>query len=245
MVRKIVGILLLFIPLAAFARTYKLEGKVGDKYAIVIELEETQNGFYSGKYAYSSTLRKNGNAACSWLYIEPDRESPYYEWVVRDCNGKIVEIWRDINFRDHKYLTARMSNTQGKTYDISARAVGQSSVNEPLNSFFKQHIGEYASEFDMFEDGRVKSRLKNLLGLSDFRDLKEIYQVQTPLEYHNRMYWGSGFMAHLCCDPAAIWAYDTSANAFYIWIRKDGRDHWWSETGKVPLEFKELVSDNF
>lgn len=52
-------------------------------------------------------------------------------------------------------------------------------------------------------------------------------------------------MAHQCCDPATVWAYDTYSNSFYVWIRKDDRDYWWSESGDIPIKFREIVSERF
>ena len=237
--------LMLWLPLAMSAATYRLEGMVGGKYPIVIELEETQKGLYSGRYAYNLTLKRDGDAACSWLYIKPDQESPYSEWIITDCKGKVEERWYNVNFIDHQHLTARMKNVKGKVYDIEASIAGQSDTKIPLNSYFKQHLGEYASDFNLLSDSRIAKRFEDFMGILNFDALKEIYQVQVPIEYAKGMFWSYGFMPHQCCDPVAIWAYDTQNNSFYVWIRKNDRDYWWSESGNVPFEFKELVDATF
>lgn len=79
----------------------------------------------------------------------------------------------------------------------------------------------------------------------NFDLMRSYYQTQTPIEYTNGMFWASGFKAHQCCDPAVVWAYDGRNNSFYVWIRKDGRDYWWSESGSIPYEFRELVNEKF
>lgn len=84
-----------------------------------------------------------------------------------------------------------------------------------------------------------------MLGCTDYAALKEIYQTQGDMEYSKGMFCGSGYMAYQCCDPATVWAYDTYNNAFYVWIRQDGRDRWWSETGSVPIKFREIVTERF
>ncbi|MBD5232157.1 MAG: hypothetical protein HDS66_08425 [Bacteroidales bacterium] len=233
------------LPLLTQADVYKLNGTVDGKYPIVIELEDLGDNLFSGRYAYESTLNRDGDEDCSWLRIYPNLSTPYAKWDVTDCNGKIVETWSNPSFTGRKYFSARMTNIKGKSYDIVATLVGQSNVNEPLTSYFRQHIGEYVSDFDMFKENRVQTRLENLMGIFNYNAITDIYEVQVPIEYNNGMYWASGFMAHMCCDPAAIWAYDTYENSFYIWIRKDDQEYWWSETGKIPYKFREIVNESF
>lgn len=239
------GLVLVVWPLLVAAKSYRLEGKIGDKYPIVIELEETERGLFSGKYAYTSTLKRDGDVRCSWLTIKPASDAPYYQWVIRDCNGKVVENWYDVSFSDGKYLSARMTNSRGKTYDVAATVAGQSKANEPLDSYFRQHVGDYANEFNLFGNERVRTRLQKMMGAGNFKTFLDIFQVQVPIEYRKGMYWSSGFMPHQCCDPATIWAYDSSQNTFYVWIRKDDRDYWWSENGSISFNFRELVESEF
>ena len=60
----------MIIPFSALAQSlYKLDGKIGGKYPVVIELEEFEEGLFSGQYAYTSTLRKSGDNVYSWLLI--------------------------------------------------------------------------------------------------------------------------------------------------------------------------------
>lgn len=242
---KLIVILFLMPFLSAVAKTYQLEGMIGGKYSIVIELEEFDQGLFSGRYAYLSTLRKNGDIGCSWLSINPSHDSPYSEWVVKDCKLDWAETWYNVRFCDRKHLTARMKNAKGKYYDVVATVKDESSVGAPLNAYFKQHIGDMVCDFDMFNDHRVKSRLIDFMGVEPYSALKNIYQTQGDIEYSKGMYWGSGFMVHQCCDPATVWAYDTGNNSFYVWIRIDGKDYWWSESGNIPYEFRELVDSAF
>lgn len=222
----------------------KLEGTIGGQYPIVIELEEHEDGFISGRYAYKSTLRKNGDVECSWLSINPSYNNPETQWTIRDCKPHAVEEWFNVNFNDHKHLTARMKNTKGKTYDVVANVVSQGN-KENLTTYYKQHIGDNVCDFDMFNDLPVKSRLVSLMGNTSYSFLKKIYQTQVGIEYSKGMFFAYGFMAHQCCDPATVWAYDTYTNSFYVWIRKDGKDYWWSESGNVPFKFSEIVNERF
>lgn len=241
--RKLI-ISLFLIPLMAYAKTYKLEGTIGGQYPIVMELEEYDDGLIGGRYAYKTTLQKYGDTECSWLDINPSYTNPRTQWTIRDCQPDVVEEWYNVNFKDRKHLSARMKNIKGKTYDVVAAVTGLAK-NESMTPYYKQNVGEMVCNIDMFNDLRVKSRLINLMGNSDYNFLKEIYQTQGDIEYSKGMYWGSGFMAHQCCDPATVWAYDTDNDCYYIWIRKDDRDYWWSESGSVPYKFNELVNSRF
>lgn len=244
--KTFIEILLTLLPLLASAQVvYKLKGKIGDKYSIIIELRQSGDGLLSGQYAYLSTLRKNGDVDCSWLQISPSYESPYSAWSIINCKFESVEDWYNVTFKDRKHLTARIKNAQGDSYGVTATVVEQRKRDEPLNSYFKQHIGEMVEKFDMFNDIRIKERLQYVMGTESYFALKEIYQVQGPFEYRMGMFCGAGFMAHQCCDLATVWAYDTDNNSFYIWIRKDSQDYWWSESGNVPYKFRELVNDAF
>lgn len=240
--------LLSFLSLSVSAQKYKLEGKIGDKYSIVIELQNMGDGIFNGRYAYNSTLRRDGNVNCSWLNISPSQDAPYSEWVVTDCKGNKAEVWYNIRFSDNKYLSARMINVKGRSYDVTATVTGASSnhsqtQSQSLEAYYKEHLSDYAGVFHMFKDKRIADRLQKMMGASDFEALKNISQVETPIQFNNGMFWASGFKAHQCCDPITVWAYDSYTNNFYVWIRKDDREYWWSESGNVPLKFRELVNN--
>lgn len=223
------------------AAVYKLEGMVGGKYAIVIELEKHDDGMCSGRYAYKSTLAKSGNIDCSWLQINPNFDNPYSVWDVRDCKLNPVETWYNVKFNDGKRLTCSMKNTKGKVYNIVANVVSSSIQSPSWIDYFRSHIGDSPSTIGLFSDPSVQGRLEDLMGANTFEYFTYIYQVQGGIEYTKGMYWGSAFMAHQCCDPATVWAYDADYDLFYVWIRKDGKDYWWSESGNVPYKFQELV----
>lgn len=238
-------VLVAFMAIGSFAKTYKLEGTVGGQYPIVIELEEFEDGLFSGRYAYKSTLRKNGNVKCSWLDINPSYENPTSKWDIRDCKAEPVETWYNVKFTGGKRLTCKMKNSKGKVYDIVATVTTSSAISPSMISHFKSHIGDSASDFGMFSDPSIAGRLEDMMGANNFNYMTSIYQVQGGIEYTKAMYWGSGFVAHECCDPATVWAYDSDNDSFYVWIRKDGKDYWWSESGNIPFKFQELVSSRF
>lgn len=226
------------------AQAYKLEGTIGGKYPIVVELEEYDDGFISGRYAYKSTLEKNGEGECSWLSINPSYENPTGQWDIRDCKPEHVETWKNVRFNGNT-LTAKMTNIRGKSYTVSASVVATPSAIADLTSYFKQHIGDYVYDFDMFHNQEINRRLDKLMPNGNFDLMQSYYQTQTPIEYTEGMFWASGFMAHQCCYPAVVWSYDSNCNSFYVWIRKNGQDYWWSESGTIPYKFRELVNEKY
>lgn len=138
-----------------------------------------------------------------------------------------------------------MKNTRGKSYDVVATVTQQTPMDASLTPYYKQHIGEMVCDFDMFNYLPIKFRLIDCMGIENYFALKEIYQTQGDIQYSKSMFWGSGYMAHQCCDPATVWAYDTDNNSFYVWIRQDGQDYWWSESGNIPIKFHEIVGETF
>lgn len=72
----VVGVIPCWTPSITAQTVYKLDGKIGGKCPIVIELEEFDDGLFSGWYVYKSTLQKSGDVVCSWLLINPSHENP-------------------------------------------------------------------------------------------------------------------------------------------------------------------------
>ena len=244
--KRLIALIAGLIPAIGIAGpVYRLEGKIGGTYPVVIELEEFDDGLYSGQYAYKSTLSKSGDVVCSWLMLNPGYRDPANTLSARDCSIEPVESWDNVVFGGGRQLTADMTNVRGKSYDVKATVVKHGDTSKSLLPYYKEHIGEMVYDMDMFNELSIKFRLINLLGWETYFRLKEIYQTQGEYEYHYSMFWGSGFMAHECCDPAAVWAYDTNNNSFYIWMRENGSDRWWSESGNIPYKFQELVNNIF
>lgn len=133
---------------------------------------------------------------------------------------------------------ASVENSVSKTTSKTKRA---GSTSTSLKSYFQQHAGDYAHEIGMLNNATVKARLTKLLGAQNFQLFKSIYQTCVPIEFRSWMYWSYGFQAHNCCDPIAVWAYDINNNAFYVWMKIDAQEYWWSDTGTVPGNFQDLV----
>lgn len=230
---------------SAMERVYKLEGTIGGTTPVVIELEEFEEGLFSGWFAYKSVLKKNGDKLCCWYTLNPSHDDPVRQWDILDCKIEPSGSWQNVKFDDGKRLTAKFKNKQGKYLDVAATVTGQIQEYVLLNAYYKKHIGEMVCDIDMFNYLPIKFRLIDCMGLTNYFAMKGIYQTQGDIEYRRGMYWGSGYKAHECCDPAVVWAYDTDNNSFYVWIRNNGHDNWWSESGTIPIKFKEIVNETF
>lgn len=239
----IFSIVLIALPLLSFARTYKLEGMIGGEQPIVIELEEHYNGLFSGRYARK--LDRPGFFDCDWFALHPSYEKPVEVWSISDCNLNPAGEWYGIQFSDRQNLFCKMKDGNGRTLAVVAHVTESSPESPSTISFFKEHIGDCPADMGLFSDPSIQEVFEDIMGESNFNYFAYIFQVQGPIEYNGGMFWSSGFMAHQCCDPAALWAYDRYSDNFYIWIRKDGQDYWWSQSGSVPYKFQELVSRNF
>lgn len=233
---------------AGYAYQITLEGKADGKYAIIVEIDRNTNGSFSGRYAYKSTINRQGrNNPATWLYIMPDYYSTT-DYTITDSKGAVQEEWSNAHLSQsgNSYsLSASVINSRGKTFDIQAGSSNSGSNSQSLTSLFKKNLGNYASDFNMFSNPQIVARLKNLMGAQNFNIMKGIYQTEHPIEYQNGMFYANAFVAHQCCDPATVWAYDSHNNKFYVYIIKDGREYWWSETGNTEFKFHELVENTF
>lgn len=89
---------LVLLALSAKAYELTLEGKAAGKYPIVMEVDRDFNGALTGRYAYLSTLKREGrDKKSSWLYITPNGYSGE-NYIVKDSRGNIQEVWSNAEF---------------------------------------------------------------------------------------------------------------------------------------------------
>lgn len=123
-------------------------------------------------------------------------------------------------------------------------AVGENAVDgyKDLRSYFANHIGEYAYEFNLFENPTVVSRLENLVGEEEFKYLvNDVYQTQTPIEYNNGMFHASGFQKHMGGNPGMVWAYNPQLDAFYVYLNDNNKVRVWAGSPDGLANFSEII----
>ncbi|MDE6339833.1 MAG: hypothetical protein K2K97_08625, partial [Muribaculaceae bacterium] len=107
------------------AYQFTFDGEAANKYPIVIEVDRNANGSIVGRYAYKSTLKRQGrNNRTSWLYIRPDGNSKS-NYIITDAQGNVQEYWTDATFwRDGNvnYFDVAVRNNRGNTFGIHAHS---------------------------------------------------------------------------------------------------------------------------
>lgn len=133
----------LFCFLSGYAYQFTFDGEADNKYPIVIEVDRTSNGAITGRYAYKSTLNKQGrDNRASWLYIRPDGNSKS-EYIITDSQGNVQERWTNASFwrdRDVNYFSVAVTNAKGKTFGIDAHSTSK-------------NTGTWEGSYDIYSDG--------------------------------------------------------------------------------------------
>lgn len=106
-----------------------------------------------------------------------------------------------------------------------------------LKTLFKDNLGNYPSDFKMLENKVVRSRLCKILGEKQFTYLvKELSEVQTPIEYKEFCYYTWMMKAHSGGDFAAHIGYDPKLDAFAVTIINNGNAKSYGEKGFILSE---------
>lgn len=117
---RVVMLAIMLMAVAIPASAEKWTGKVGGKYPVVVYIYPDGNKV-TGRYAYKSTLKKNGDKPSSWLYITGSTDGfgakgTTYSCVVRDNNGKVVEHW-ELDYYSWG-VGATITTSNGKVYTL-------------------------------------------------------------------------------------------------------------------------------
>ncbi len=123
-VKTLTGVVMFLVMMLAVsipASAQKFTGKVGGKYPVVVYLDPNGTSI-TGKYAYRSTLKKQGDKPSTWLYIKGTAEDmgargTTYNCVVRDSKGKMVEHW-SLDYYSWG-VEATITTSSGKVYHLT------------------------------------------------------------------------------------------------------------------------------
>lgn len=97
---------------------------------------------------------------------------------------------------------------KSKTEKQSTKQSAQTSTG--LKKLFNDNLGRYPYEFKMLENRAVRSRLCKIMGEKQYNYLvKELSDVETPIEYESFCYYtwmmkahsGGEYAAYICYDP--------------------------------------------
>ena len=124
---------------------------------------------------------------------------------------------------------------KSKTEKQSTKQSSQKSTD--LKMLFKNNLGNYPHEFKMLENKTVRSRLCKILGEKQFTYLvKELSDVQTPIEYKDFCYYTWMMKAHSGGEFAAHIGYDPKLDAFAVTIINNGNAKSCGEKGFLLSE---------
>ena len=113
-------------------------------------------------------------------------------------------------------MSAQIIHRQkSKTEKPSTTQSSQTSTG--LKTLFNNNLGNYPYEFKMFENKVVRIRLCKIMGEKQFKYLvKELSDVQTPIEYENFCYYTWTMKAHSGGEYSATICYNPKLDAIAV-----------------------------
>lgn len=86
-------------------------------------------------------------------------------------------------------------------------------------SFLNKFNGKYPHDVKLLDHPIIKKRLTKMIG-KRYDYLKEIWEVDTPIEIKNGFFYASAMQANSGGDPGAVIMADLKKNVLYVGIRK-------------------------
>lgn len=194
--------------LDVFAYQFTLEGTVGGKYPIVIEVDRNSNGAIYGRYAYLSTLNKLGRYnSSSWLYIKPDGDSNQM-YIITDVNGKVEEHWdiamtrkNGINILEGSLVTAK-----SKWFTVEAKSVSPNQSSDLLQIITKLCPMSYSQALNY-----VKSN-----GFTHVKTFKKYYH-----DFNDDPSFYLGKFSQYTNGQISVYFNTDNQSEFSVWIESD------------------------
>lgn len=96
--------------------------------------------------------------------------------------------------------------------------------------FFK---GKYPYEIKLLKNPALKTRLRELLGTELYAYVKQIRQVESPIEIEDGLFYSWAMQAHSGGNPSAVIMIDFEKDILYVGIRKNNISTLYSEDGSA------------
>lgn len=117
----------------------------------------------------------------------------------------------------------------------------ENAVSDNLD-FLNKLDKKYPYEIKLFDNPILKNRLKKMLG-SQYDFMQIIWEVETPIEITNGLFYAWGMQAHSGGDPSAVLMADINKNILYVGIRKDEQVKIYTEDGsKAPQRLQDWAN---
>jgi len=103
--------------------------------------------------------------------------------------------------------------------------------------------GKYPYDVKLLDNPKLKPRLEKLMG-NQYEFLKNIWQVETPIEITDTFFYTWGMQAHSGGDPGAVLMVNLLRNVLYVGVRKDKHVKIYSEdSSDVPKRLKDWSNE--
>lgn len=124
-------------------------------------------------------------------------------------------------------------NNNAKLAPTEEYAPAIDDAKKDLN-FLKKFEGKYPYDVHLLDHPILKERLKKMLG-EKYDFIKNTWDVETPIEIEDGMFYAWGMQAHSGGDPGAVIMADLNKNVLYVGIRENEKTKVFSEDGSpVP-----------
>lgn len=98
--------------------------------------------------------------------------------------------------------------------------------------FLYDFEGKYPNSINLLDNVIIKQRLQKMLG-DKYDFMKSIWEVETPVEIKNGLFYSWGMQAHSGGNPEAILMADIKKNVLYVGLRDGDKVNVYSEDGST------------
>ncbi|MFI5185655.1 MAG: hypothetical protein ACHQF0_02960 [Chitinophagales bacterium] len=124
-------------------------------------------------------------------------------------------------------------------------------IHEPIKTnvpnelgFLADLNGQYPYDVKLLDNPILKRRLTKMLG-AKYKFLKSIWNVETPIEINNNLFYAWAMQTHSGGDPGAVIMADLSKNVLYVGIRENARVKIYSEDGsEAPKKLQDWSKED-
>ncbi len=116
-------------------------------------------------------------------------------------------------------------------------------ANPSIIAILKKSAGKYPADVKLLENAEMKARLKKLLG-NDFPDMKEHWNVETPIKIEGDVLMASGCEQHNCGGNMYMMFVDLKRDNINVFHVNDDRTKHYYEHGEMalPKDFADEVA---
>lgn len=155
-----------------------------------------------------------------------------------DQNQAILEKENELLKKENELLKKEQELNQKAAVQTTKQHAPNNAVADNLD-FLKGLHGKYPHDVKMLDNPILQKRLEKMLG-SQYDFMKSVWDVETPIEIKDGLFYAWGMQAHSGGDPGAVLMADLHNNVLYVGIREDAREELYSEDGSnAPKQLQE------